>query len=709
MTSKKQPRTRYIPLSAPPQKLLLRTSGQAKKTLVITLISIIAIVALAALLFFTSTFVGKAITAPSNEVVDLVVTGENSFTLVADLNGEKSNGIYFELESKTSEFNVCSAGVQQITVEGPDGWQFTEEYCIGNKLIFGEAALDESTFVGEDDFTEFVTFILTNLPPGELTLTLSKLNLYGVDADKDLFSSAEDDFVLDFLAFSACDPACEAGQQCEANVCKPIPECSVDTDCEIGEMCTSGVCEIISECSADTDCEIGEMCTSGVCEIISECSADTDCEIGEICNSGVCEIISECSVDTDCEIGEMCTSGVCELISECSVDTDCEIGEMCTSGVCELISECISDEECNDRKICDENFECVIAGCRSTEECAQNNVCKNSPTVHVLNIDDQVAFTNEEGTFNIVFTEVINDEAHFDAIAVNTPDTQIQDKVISPLAEGVTAFNLPIEVKTIVTDNQVSANDQVTILLGELGLCEFVTAPTPTPTPSSGGTGGSGGGCVGNFQCGAWGLCNSSLQESRTCTDVSRCKKDAKTEIQSCPVCEESWVCKSWSSCSNQQQTRTCVDEHKCGTITLKPALSQFCQGSTSLPPLRPATPPSYTPPPPQKVIVEPTPSIWEQYKNYIIGGGIGLLTLIVIIALIIFMVTKSHKKDGGKHKVYNFDDLVDWVKKEKQVGASNQEIKQLLEENTGWNKVEVDQAFTQLNEEATSTPQTTQ
>ena len=41
--------------------------------------------------------------------------------------------------------------------------------------------------------------------------------------------------------------------------------------------------------------------------------------------------------------------------------------------------------------------------------------------------------------------------------------------------------------------------------------------------------------------------------------------------------CIESWLCASWSSCTNNQQTRTCTDSNNCGTTTSKPALTQSC------------------------------------------------------------------------------------------------------------------------------------
>ncbi|MDO8741507.1 MAG: CARDB domain-containing protein [Candidatus Woesearchaeota archaeon] len=42
-------------------------------------------------------------------------------------------------------------------------------------------------------------------------------------------------------------------------------------------------------------------------------------------------------------------------------------------------------------------------------------------------------------------------------------------------------------------------------------------------------------------------------------------------------ACTESWSCSEWSSCVNNQQTRTCTDANNCGTTANKPATTQSC------------------------------------------------------------------------------------------------------------------------------------
>ncbi len=42
-------------------------------------------------------------------------------------------------------------------------------------------------------------------------------------------------------------------------------------------------------------------------------------------------------------------------------------------------------------------------------------------------------------------------------------------------------------------------------------------------------------------------------------------------------TCTESWACTDWSTCANNQQTKTCTDSNNCGTTTSKPSESQSC------------------------------------------------------------------------------------------------------------------------------------
>lgn len=113
-------------------------------------------------------------------------------------------------------------------------------------------------------------------------------------------------------------------------------------------------------------------------------------------------------------------------------------------------------------------------------------------------------------------------------------------------------------------------------------------------------------GCTESWTCGDWSACSNSSQ-TRTCTDANACgttttqpalaqsctdtntnvnsnsNANTNTNTNAPPACTERWSCTAWSTCTNDQQSRTCTDTNSCGTIVNKPLLTQSC--STTPPP----------------------------------------------------------------------------------------------------------------------------
>ncbi len=210
-------------------------------------------------------------------------------------------------------------------------------------------------------------------------------------------------------------------------------------------------------------------------------------------------------------------------------------------------------------------------------------------------------------------------------------------------------------------------------------------------TPGSGTPGGKS--CNPKWSCGTWNYCNASLEQSRNCNDLNKCEKN-KLEVQACDECVESWVCSLWSDCKNDEQERTCVEEHYCGTDEQKPYLVKSCgveivagpqpsQITNQLPPQQPVEAQTAHP------ATEPFSfkEFWDKYNLYILIGAIALV-LILIITILFAYVFKPKKK------AYNIDELRAWVQQEKAVGTSDENIKQILTQQTGWTEEEITQAF---------------
>ena len=212
-----------------------------------------------------------------------------------------------------------------------------------------------------------------------------------------------------------------------------------------------------------------------------------------------------------------------------------------------------------------------------------------------------------------------------------------------------------------------------------------------TPTNGNGGSGSSSGGgsggnlCLRNWDCEPWSYCNNQLQQTRSCIDLNNCDNRAPTKLEnrSCAVCEQSWVCQGWSDCTNGVQTRTCTDTHQCGSTTQKPVESRSCSGTTVVQtggyPYQPAS---------GSTAAET--SFWSRFGMWLIFG----LLLLILLVLLILLILHYAKK---KHIVYNHAELVDWIRKEKAMGTSNDDIEEILADRTGWNEQEVKDAFEEL------------
>ncbi|MDO8510905.1 MAG: hypothetical protein Q7S55_01945 [Nanoarchaeota archaeon] len=218
----------------------------------------------------------------------------------------------------------------------------------------------------------------------------------------------------------------------------------------------------------------------------------------------------------------------------------------------------------------------------------------------------------------------------------------------------------------------------------------------PSSTNTTTGTTGSGGGttCTPNWSCDEWSFCGPALTQTRSCTDLTDCQAE-KEESRSCETCLESWVCSIWNTCSAASQTRICYDEHECGTTGSKPALQKGCSQADPFPaPARVSTklPPPYVPPVAQQSFLS---MLWDDYKLYIIGGLAAIVLVAAIILTIYFLVPKK--------VAYNINELKQWVRKEKETGTSDADIREILKQNTGWDDEEIDVAF-----ESSKTPSRT-
>ncbi|MFH0701389.1 MAG: hypothetical protein V2A62_03050 [Candidatus Woesearchaeota archaeon] len=265
---------------------------------------------------------------------------------------------------------------------------------------------------------------------------------------------------------------------------------------------------------------------------------------------------------------------------------------------------------------------------------------------------------------------------------------------------------------TYCGDGTCQSNESVTSCPAD---CKVTPPVVDGGTPPSGGSSGSGRSCTSSWNCGTWNYCGPSLKQTRICNDEKGCEK-SRTEEKACTKCEESWVCSGWSECVSDEQVRACYDEHKCGSTVLKPSLRKFCQASyvsgpapayvspqIPAPTYYPASQPepTYTPPAESKLdALKPTKAavpfsfskFWNDYQIYFLGLGALIIAIIIVVVLVAHLAKPQQK-------VYNLEELKEWIVKERQMGTNDTQIRQILAQNTGWDAEEISAAFSELKE----------
>lgn len=82
--------------------------------------------------------------------------------------------------------------------------------------------------------------------------------------------------------------------------------------------------------------------------------------------------------------------------------------------------------------------------------------------------------------------------------------------------------------------------------------------------------------CIGK-QCGSnrcGGTCSPGCSSEETCDSAGQC---IASTIITTTTCTPDWECGNWSTCENEEQTRTCTDDNACETSSGKPDETQSC------------------------------------------------------------------------------------------------------------------------------------
>lgn len=634
-------------------------------------------------------------------------TAEGTLALSILLPLEKNiSGWYFELMSppsspdNTPAVNICAGNIIQFP------WnEFPEQGCVDGILRAGDATL--TNFKAEAVTLAELTFPLPAAGTS-IIFNFQKMDVYDQNG-QDLFPAGQ--------VFTVTVPT----NLCAGKSCPPQTTTCADSfiaSCPRTCNPANGQCRTCTPSCAGHECVIGQTLCDGSC-----INAQTNNN-----NCGSCGKV--------CPAGQLCQSGQClppppETCDGLDNDGDSLIDE---GNVCPFT---ITSSAFRPGGDIPDKYTCN--GLRYSPPLNISNLPEGTTTVTVIMEDTSIATGIVTLRHDVVHWSLLNIPVPAGAKEVTLAEQTTAGSTTAGLlaANDITgqkayaapcppaeeshqyrfrayALNSTVTLNQVGVDsltvNQVEAKDvvpsavfedrmQAIILPRPNAHADLVGYYYPRPPTAAEPGGGRGGGfsCSSVWSCPSqWSLCNATLQQARECVDRNRCepKELTRIEVQSCPECLESWICSEWSACTAGQQYRKCVDEHACRTYTREPASQKGCQ--VALPPgpppvrITPQIQPPLAPPP---AVQQPAPPavplwlrIWQNYKTYVVAVPSALLVVITLILLI-------HHFRKPK-VVYNVEELKGWIKAEKAMGTSDENVKAILAQNTGWSKEEIETAL---------------
>ena len=650
----------------------LTDHGEIRKPYLIVIITLAAIVALVSLLFVGKQFVGKAIGfgVPTLDQAGFFLT-ENTmninesvtFPVQAYLGDKNSTTFHFELEYDPNVFEADCALIfapLDAVFRGVD-FDLTivrESFCSAGKVSFNYSALAaEGKVITEAATIANITFTArSSAPLGETSLNFTAFEAYDLDTGGLIELAAQNATVLivqeEFVGFPTC----------------------VDADHDSYTVNSSGTCNntLIAGFQGWNDCDDQN---ETIFQIVPLGYRDSDLDTYRDPNVTQETICLDSRDISDLQEGLTTFSygnpDNCPLVfQDNQSDSDGNgIGDACDVGA-----------------LCVNNNQCAAGSC-SNGTCQQ---CTDGDGDGYNTTGASCGPADCNDSNNLIW---LNQTGYYDA------DNDSYGLTANSTGGLCTNSTLPVGFVASGTDcNDANPNVHpgATDIIGDGIDQDCNGADAVAPAGDGGGSSSGGGGgrrCRPSWSCTTWSFCNATLEQSRRCYDANDCQEN-KVEVQNCSECRESWVCGLWSGCQSGQNFRTCVDDHKCGTTILKPFLSKACEITAVAGPA-PASYDEQLPPPgtaPETQQPAPVLSVWEKYKSFIIAIPSGLV-LIILIALL-----TAHFVKPGRKMVYDLGELKEWIRKEHEMGTSNEDIKQILKQHTGWKESEIEQSFSELS-----------
>jgi len=576
----------------PPQKLSVTAHGDAQKTFQVAAISVTLVILLAAFLFFATPFFGKAIAGIGGSSVDFSFISPDTLQLVFTPDNQGINGLYLELASATTSFDLCDTAnqvlVASIVEDSPNyplDWETVEARCENGKFIWGAATLDDTKVV---DTPITVTFTLQKPGlPQTFSVVLNSFASYETAASEDLFSVVFPSGVTANQPPTAVLQATYTGTDLEVTL-----SASGSTDAD-GDALTYTY-------------NFGDGTPAAVITTSSTSVSYTYAEAGSYAQQ---LLVSD---------GK---GGAARAVQTVLVQLQQPAGQ--------ALQSCLESWGCGNWNACQNNVQ--------TRICTDANAC---------------------GT-------------------IAQKPTERQGCTLPLCGDGNRELPEECDDGNIVNEDGCTTLCRIEVAGGQVQQ-QPAQPGGSTSASGSGSSGGSGGGgglsCVRKWECGDWGQC-SNARQTRTCNDLHACNSTKTFRNKTFPV--------------------FVIDKNP-------PNVTQSCVGGIVVPSVpsvtqqKPVTaPPAVKVPAP--ISVSQSVSAWKALPLWLI---ITVPLLFAVVVVFLFLWLHAHRK---KQTVYNFDELKEWISKEKKAGASEEEIVGTLREHTHWKLDEIRKMFGEIGQSSSS------
>jgi len=233
------------------------------------------------------------------------------------------------------------------------------------------------------------------------------------------------------------------------------------------------------------------------------------------------------------------------------------------------------------------SYDCIINGSRFKLTGLNHSAVEQSDDVIAPRVDLISVSSSGSSTVEVSLTVVTNEDStcKFDASDVSFGSMSFSMSGSGTLHTGSRSYS---------TDTSgtyhILCKDDFENLMSSSSSVSF----SADVSEDSSGNGGSSGGrgfssrgitsnvssCNENWVCDSWSGCTNNFQ-TRNCIDINKCdsKSYKPIEFQTCKNgCEELWQCESWSVCSENITNRQCYDLRNCGSEELKPSEFESCE-----------------------------------------------------------------------------------------------------------------------------------